>query len=81
MPETITLGHVLFLLAALAALYGLVQFAVSMRYTGPGHRHGTPGYARARDAKRYTIWSGAAALVFLLLATVTPLGDIVLGGA
>jgi hypothetical protein len=76
MPETITLGHVLILLTALAALYGLIQFAVSMRYTGPGHGHGTPGYARARDAKRYTIWGGAAALVFLLLAWLTPLGRV-----
>ncbi|HEX9947914.1 MAG TPA: hypothetical protein VGA98_10275 [Allosphingosinicella sp.] len=76
MPETITLGHVLTALAALAALYGLVQFAVSMRYTGPGHGRGTPGYARARDAKRYTIWGAAAVLLFFALAWLTPLGRI-----
>jgi len=75
----LTLGHVLYALAAAAALYGLSQFALSMRYTGAGHGAGTPGYARNRDARRYTIWGGALALVFLL-AAATPLGDIALGG-
>jgi hypothetical protein len=79
MLETLTLGHVLLALAAAAALYSLSQFALSMRYTGAGHGAGTPGYARVRDAKRYTIWAGALALVFLLLATLTPLGDVALG--
>jgi hypothetical protein len=78
MPHSLTLGHVLLVLTALAALYGLTQFALSMRYTGVGHGAGTPGYARNRDAKRYTIWGGALALAFLLLATLTPLGDLVL---
>jgi hypothetical protein len=76
MPETITLGHVLTALGALAALYGLVQFAVSMRYTGPGHGRGTPGYARARDARRYTIWAVAAVLLLFALAWLTPLGEM-----
>jgi hypothetical protein len=76
MPETLTLGHVLLVLTALAALYGLTQFVLSMRYSGAGA--GTPGYARARDAKRYTVWGGALALVFLLLATLSPLGSVVL---
>jgi hypothetical protein len=76
MPQTLTLGHVLYLLTALCALYGLTQFALSMRYAGPQHGRGTPGYARARDARRYTIWGGAAALLFLLLAQLTPLGRV-----
>ena len=76
MPETLTLGHVLLVLTALAALYGLTQFALSMRYSGAGA--GTPAYARARDAKRYTIWGGALALVFLLLAQLSPLGRVTL---
>jgi hypothetical protein len=76
MPETLTLGHVLLVLTALAALYGLTQFALSMRYSGAGA--GTPGYARRRDATRYTIWGGALALVFLLLAQLSPLGRVVL---
>ena len=75
----VTLGHVLYALTAAAALYGLTQFALSMRYTGAGHGAGTPGYARARDAKRYTIWGGVLALAFLLLAQLTPLGDVALG--
>jgi hypothetical protein len=78
MPETLTLGHVLLVLTALAALYGLTQFALSMRYAGPEHGRGTPGYARARDARRYTIWGGALALAFLLLAQLTPLGRVAL---
>ena len=76
MPQTLTLGHVLLVLAVVAALYGLVQFALSMRYSGAGA--GTPGYARARDARRYTVWGGACALAFLLLAQLTPLGRVTL---
>ncbi|HEX8578549.1 MAG TPA: hypothetical protein VF655_03005 [Allosphingosinicella sp.] len=76
MPETLTLGHVLYLLTALLALYCLTQFALTMRYSGAGA--GTPGYARHRDATRYTVWSGALALVCLLLATLSPLGRVVL---
>ncbi len=78
MPDTLTLGHLLHLLAGLCALYALTQFAVSQRYTGAAHGAGTPGYARNRDAKRYTVWGGAAALLFLLLAQLTPLGRVVL---
>ncbi|HEY0027013.1 MAG TPA: hypothetical protein VGC35_04015 [Allosphingosinicella sp.] len=74
----LTLGHILYALAAVAALYGLSQFALAMRYTGAGHGAGTPGYARVRDAKRYTIWAGALALVSLLLATLTPLRGVAL---
>ena len=76
MPETLTLGHVLLVLTALAALFGLTQFALSMRYTGAGHGRGTPGYARARDARRYTVVGGTAALLFLLLAQLSPLGRV-----
>jgi hypothetical protein len=74
----LTLGYILYALAAAAALYGLSQFALSLRYTGAGHGAGTPGYARVRDARRYTVWGGALALLFLLLATLTPLGDVVI---
>jgi hypothetical protein len=74
----LALGHILLALAAAAALYGLSQFALSQRYSGAAHGAGTPGYARHRDAQRYTIWGGALALLFLLLATLTPLGDVVI---
>ena len=76
MPDPVTWGHVLMALAGLAALYGLVQLAAWARHRGPQHGRGTPGYARARDARRYTIWGGAAALAFLLLAQLTPLGRV-----
>ncbi|HEY0148945.1 MAG TPA: hypothetical protein VGB70_08055 [Allosphingosinicella sp.] len=75
----LTLGHVLYIVAGLCALYGLTQFALSMRYTGAAHGAGTPGYARHRDAQRFTIWGGALGLAFLLLAQLTPLGDVALG--
>jgi hypothetical protein len=77
-PSPLTLGLALHILAGLCALYALVQFAVSQRYSGPAHGRGTPGYARARDARRFTIWAGALGLAFLLLAQLTPLGDVVL---
>jgi hypothetical protein len=81
MPDTITLGLVLHLLAGLCGFYALIQFALTQRYSGPAHGRGTPGYARARDARRFAIWAGAAGLLFLLLAQLTPLGDVVLTGA
>jgi hypothetical protein len=74
----LTLGHILYALAAATALYALSQFALATRYTGAGHGAGTPGYARVRDAKRYTVWGGALALLFLLFATLTPLRAVAL---
>jgi hypothetical protein len=75
MPQTLTLGQILLALATVAALYSLVQFAVSMRYTGGRHGRGTPGHARGRDARRFTVWS-AAAVILLAAAWASPLGRI-----
>ena len=75
MPAAVTWGHVLIALAALVALYGIAQALTWMRYSGEGHRRGTPGYARARDGRRYMFWSFAAALVLLAAGALTALRD------
>ncbi len=65
MPETITLGHVLMLLGALAALYALWQASIFLKHKEAGR--GTPQYARRRDGRRYAVWGAlAAALLFAL---------------
>ena len=71
MPDTITLGHVLALLGALAALYALYQASIFLKYRDSGR--GTPQYARRRDGRRYAIWSLAAALLLIGIGCLTPL--------
>jgi hypothetical protein len=80
MPDPITWGHVLMGLAALAALYGLVQLAAWARHRGAGNGPGTPGYARARDGRRYAIVSFALAALLLALGCLTPLCDMAVAG-
>ena len=74
MPETITLGHVLMLLGALAALYALWQASIFMKHRGAGR--GTPQYARRRDGRRYAIWGAIAAAILFALGCLTPLGEM-----
>ena len=74
MPETITLGHVLILLGLAVALYALWQASIWLRHRG--YIYGTPQYARARDGKRFAIWSLAAALLLFAIGRFTPLCDI-----
>ena len=74
MPETITLGHVLMLLGALAALYALWQASIYLKYRSFGR--GTPQYARRRDGRRYAVWGLTAALLLVALGCLTPLGDM-----
>jgi hypothetical protein len=76
MPETITLGHLLMLLGALAALYALWQATIFLRHRGAGR--GTPQYARRRDGKRYAIWGLLAAAALFALGCLTPLCDVAL---
>jgi hypothetical protein len=78
MPQTITLGHILLVLAAIALVWALIQLGTLMRHRGPTNRRGTPGYARARDARRYAIWGLVAAIVLALLGCCTPLAHITL---
>lgn len=74
MPDPITLGHVLMLLAVLVALYALWQASIWLRHRG--FVYGTPQYARARDGKRYAIFSLAAALLIVALGCLTPLSEV-----
>ena len=74
MPETITLGHVLLLLGALALLYALWQAAIFARHSGAGR--GTPQYARRRDGRRYAVWGLLVALLLFALGWLTPLGEM-----
>ncbi|MBV8687546.1 MAG: hypothetical protein JOZ90_16140 [Alphaproteobacteria bacterium] len=73
MPNPITWGHLLVGLALLAGLYAAWQLVTLARYRGAGHGRGTPGYARARDARRYGLWSIAAAALLAALGCLTPL--------
>ena len=74
MISGLTVAHLLTALAAAAALVALMQYAAARRHAVPG----TPGYARARDARRYAVAAGGAALILFALAWLTPFGPIVL---
>ncbi|HEX8622008.1 MAG TPA: hypothetical protein VF718_08550 [Allosphingosinicella sp.] len=74
MPDPITLGHLLMLLAALVALYALWQAAIWLKHRG--YKYGTPQYARARDGRRYAVWSLLVALILFAIGCFTPLCEI-----
>ena len=74
MPDTITFGHLLMLAGLLVGLYGLVHAARWARHRG--HGYGTPLYARARDGRRYALWSLAAGAFLFLAGCFTPLSDL-----
>jgi hypothetical protein len=74
MPGTITLGHLLALLGALALLYALWQASIFLKHQGAGP--GTPQYARRRDGKRYAVWALLAALALIALGCLTPLAEM-----
>jgi hypothetical protein len=74
MPDSITLGHLLVLLAALAVLYALYQASIFLKHQGAGP--GTPQYARRRDGKRYAVWALLAALLLLALGSLTSLSEV-----
>ena len=76
MPDTIALGHLLMLAGLLVGLYGLVHAASWARHRG--HGYGTPLYARARDGRRYALWSFAAGAVLFVAGCFTPLADLAL---
>lgn len=70
-PETITWGHVLIALAALAALGAIWYGLAFLRFRN--ERRGTPLYARRRDARRAAIYASVAALLFAGIGWFTPL--------
>ena len=75
MPNPITWGHALVLAGLLAALYGLIQLVTWLRYRRSAHGRGTPGYARARDGRRYAILAFALAALLVAIGCLTPLCD------
>jgi hypothetical protein len=77
MPETITLGHALLLLALVALLFALLQTSVFLKHQGAGP--GTPQYARRRDGRRYAAWAALVVILLLALGFLTPLGDLAIG--
>ena len=79
-PDPVTWGHVLMLAGLIAGLYGLVQLATWWRNLGPGHGPGTPGFARARDARRYAAWSIAAGALLFAAGCFSPLCDVAIAG-
>jgi hypothetical protein len=81
MTDGLSLGDVLMLLALVVTLYGFWQLVVLARYRGPAHGRGTPGYARARDARRFTLIAFAVAGVLFMLGLLTPFADLSLTGA
>ncbi|MGZ8311191.1 MAG: hypothetical protein ACXWUP_11510 [Allosphingosinicella sp.] len=78
MPATITLGHVLMLLAAFALLAAIASAITALRHRGYGR--GTPQYARARTARRSAVYALALALAFGL-GCLTPLCEIAILGS
>ena len=77
--DNLTLGHVLVALAALEAIGAIVSALNWARYRD--ELRGTPLYARKRDARRLFILLAVSAIALLILACLTPLGDIALGSA
>lgn len=79
MPAVITLGHVLIMLALVALLTAVGSIVTAMRHRG--HGRGTPGYARARTARRHAAYALVVAIA-LGAGWLTPLGEMALvGGA
>ena len=74
MPETITWGHVLMLLGLLIALWALWQASIWLKHRG--YIYGTPQYARARDGRRYAVWSLIVAAILFAIGCFSPLCDV-----
>ena len=78
MPATITIGHILLLVAAvdLVAAAGFVMSA--QRHAGYGR--GTPQYARARTSRRAALYAVVTAVLLGIAGAATPLRDMTLMG-
>ena len=77
MPDPIRLCHLLVAAAILALLWAAWQASIWLRNSGSVR--GTPQYARARDGRRFAVWSLALALLLLAIGCLTPLGRIAIG--
>lgn len=80
MPSPLTWGHLLVGLALLCLAYAAWQLVTFLRYRGPAHGLGTPGYARARDARRYGAWAILLALLVAAIGCLTPLCTAAIAG-
>ena len=79
---TLTLGHILMVLAAIAAGVAIANTSIALRYGRGRHQRGTPQYARSRMARRTAFYALGLALLFAALC-LTPLCliELVGGGA
>ena len=78
MSATITIGHLLLLIAAIDLIAGLSFLASSRRHAGYGR--GTPQYARARTSRRAALYAFVSAIAFAAIGWLTPLRDLGLMG-
>ena len=76
MPDPITVGHLLIALALAAAVAALVLLATMLKYRGSEHGRGTPGYARARTARRQALYAIVVAVVLFAVGCFTPLAEM-----
>ena len=66
---TLTLGHILMVLAAIAAVVAIANTSIALRYGRGGPQRGTPQYARARMARRTAFYALGLAVLFAACAT------------
>ena len=71
MPETITWGHILILLAAVAGIYALVNLLRWFNHREFGR--GTPQYAVGRLARRAALYGLLIAAALVAVGCLTPL--------
>jgi hypothetical protein len=76
-PDPITWGHVLMAAALLGLLATIYYGLFWLRHRGTGR--GTPFYARARDARRATLYGAAATILLAAIGCLTPLCTMPIG--
>jgi hypothetical protein len=73
MPDTITWGHILIVLAAVAAIWAVLNFLRWFRQREAGQ--GTPQYADGRLARRSALYGALIAAALAAIGCLTPLCD------
>ncbi|HEX8639571.1 MAG TPA: hypothetical protein VF704_00275 [Allosphingosinicella sp.] len=79
MPDPISWGHVLMLLGVVLLAAAGAMLIGAMRWNGPEHGRGTPGYARARSGRRSALYAAVAGILLLAAGCFTPLAEMPLG--
>ena len=72
---TLTVGHILLVLAVIAGLVAVMNTATALRYGRGRHERGTPQYAHSRMARRTAFYALGLALLFAALC-LTPLCSV-----